>query len=392
MRRDAFGDAASRTCSCRGDGSIGDLIVGRPSQLPVAAGTVIAEKYRVEREIGRGGFGVVVSAWHLHLDQRVAIKILLVAEGMGAASFREDAARFRREGRATASLRSEHVVRVHDVDVLDSGHPYIVMEYMEGETLHNALHTRPQMPIGEGVDYALQILEALAEAHAIGIVHRDLKPANVFLTKGPGGQPIVKVLDFGVSKMGPASVTAETIAAGPLTKTGAVIGTVAFMAPEQMLDAKRVDARADLWSVGILLYELLTRQTPFGPQNATSLVTTMLTKPPAPLSSFRKDVPSKLDAVLARCLAKTASDRYASAAKLGLALGPFATARARPSLDRLRRIGKPTGAAAPAGKNVVVGPEVGAKNTRIALTITIVALALTVLLIGLSVGMLLARR
>ncbi|MDB4943832.1 MAG: Protein kinase, partial [Labilithrix sp.] len=152
-----------------------------------APGSVIGGKYRIERELGRGGFGVVVSAVHLTLDQRVAIKVLTTVEGTGTAEWREDLARFRREARATAALRSEHVVRVLDVDVLPAGNPYLVMEYLEGHTLHHVLHTRPSIPVGEAVDHVVQVLDALAEAHAAGIVHRDMKPANVFLTEGPGG-------------------------------------------------------------------------------------------------------------------------------------------------------------------------------------------------------------
>ncbi|HEY8074223.1 MAG TPA: serine/threonine-protein kinase, partial [Labilithrix sp.] len=239
----------------------------------VRPGYTIADKYRVEKELGRGGFGIVVRARHLALDEPVAIKILTDA-GSGEADWREDSARFQREAQATAALKSEHVVRIHDVDVLDEGLPYIVMEYLDGETLHHVLHSRGPLVIEEAVDILLQVLAALAEAHAAGIVHRDLKPANVFLTKGKAGLQIAKVLDFGASK----SDVHGSI--GGLTKTGALIGTAAYMAPEQMLDAKRVDARADIWSAGMILYELVSKKMPFGDPNDPATAAAVITKPP----------------------------------------------------------------------------------------------------------------
>ena len=227
------------------------------------------------------------------------------------ATWKEDAARFKREAQATAALRSEHVVRILDVDFLPSGSPYMVMEYLEGETLHVTIHTRGPLSVDEAVDHVVQVLAALGEAHAAGIVHRDLKPANVFITHGAGGTMVAKVLDFGVSKIaahsgigGGSAARRRLGASQPITKTGAVIGTVAYMAPEQMLDAKRVDARADLWSVGIMLFELLTKKTPFGAASIPNIVTPMLTKPPTSLSALRPDLPPKLEKVVMRCLEK----------------------------------------------------------------------------------------
>lgn len=308
----------------------------------VKPGTMIGDKYRVEREIGRGGFGVVVRAMHLTLDQRVAIKVLTEGEGTTEVEWAEDAARFRREAKATAALRSEHVVRVLDVDVLESGYPYIVMEYLEGKTLHDLTYTSPvPLPVEDVVDYGIQVLAALADAHAAGIVHRDLKPANVFLSTGIGGAPLVKVLDFGVSKMLAAS-------SQRLTRTGAVVGTLAYMAPEQMLDAKRVDGRADLWSLGLVLYEALARAHPFGAHTAgPKVVTSILTEPIPPVRSYRPDVPPALEAVLARMLEKPADLRFGSAAEAAAALAPFSSPRSRPVLDEIRRAPPPSGHAAP---------------------------------------------
>jgi serine/threonine protein kinase len=378
------------------------VIVGRSQQV-VRPGTVIAGKYRVEKELGRGGFGIVVRAVHLAIDQVVAIKILTTGDG-GENEWREDAARFKREAQATAALRSEHVVRILDVDVLESGAPYIVMEYLEGETLHHILHTR-NLSVAEAVDTIVQILEALGEAHAAGIVHRDLKPANVLVVRGAGGTPIAKVLDFGVSKIA-AQSGIGTIGAGsqPITKTGAIIGTIAYMAPEQMVDAKRVDARADLWSVGIMLFELFTKQTPFGSSSSPTLVSQMLTMPPMSLLAMRPDLPPRLERVVLHCLEKLPERRYSTAASVGRALSELVSPRGRPALESLRRAGKPTGAAAPAEKGALKGPGPNAARGRppgapaspsevsnTALAIAMVGALVTVALIALAVWVVMKR-
>lgn len=376
----------------------------RPQQV-VKAGTMIADKYRVEKELGRGGFGVVVRARHLAIDQIVAIKILTPGDG-GEAEWREDAARFKREAQATAALRSEHVVRILDVDLLESGAPYIVMEYLEGETLHHALHTRV-LSVGEAVDHVLEVLAALAEAHAAGIVHRDLKPANVLITKGAGGTLVAKVVDFGVSKFGALGASLSASNAGahgahPITKTGAVIGTIAYMAPEQMVDAKRVDARADLWSVGIMLYELLTRLTPFGSPNHPTIVSSMLTKPPASLMALRSDVPPQLEKVVMGCLEKLPEKRYPTAAAVGAALADFGTPRSRSAIASLRLAGNPSGAAAPVASGQATVENVDRRDasnvtpsrrtSEILKVVKLMGLMAVVATIGLVVGLLVARR
>jgi serine/threonine-protein kinase len=314
--------------------------VGRPPPN-LAPGTLIGGKYRIERELGQGGFGVVVRAIHLALDQRVAIKVLTEAEGTTEAEWAEDAERFRREATATASLRSEHVVRVLDVDVLEGGYPYIVMEYLDGRTMHELTYTsRAPLKTEDVADYGIQMLAALADAHAAGFVHRDLKPANVFLANGIGGTPTVKVLDFGVSKV----LAAASLR---LTRTGAMVGTLAYMAPEQMRDAHRVDGRADLWSVGVVLYEALARQHPFGAHTAgPKAVTAILNDPVPPLATYRPDVPAGLEVVIQRLLEKAAERRFSTAGEAALALAPFATARSRPVLDAILRTPPPQGPAA----------------------------------------------
>jgi len=364
-------------------------VVGR-SLDAVKPGRMIAEKYRVEKELGRGGFGVVVQARHLAIDQVVAIKVLTPSD---ESVWKEDAARFKREAQATAALRSEHVVRILDVDSLEDGSPYMVMEYLEGETLHHAIHTRGPLAVEEAVDHVLQVLAALGEAHGAGIVHRDLKPANVLVTRGAGGTMVAKVLDFGVSKIGAYSgLGTVSSVSQPITRTGAVLGTVAYMAPEQMVDAKRVDARADIFSVGIILYELLSKQTPFGPPTSPTIVTTMLTKPPTPLSTWRPDLPPKLVRVVMRCLEKVPENRPATASAAAAALAPFSSVRARAALESLRRAPRPTGAAAPPEKGSPNPLLPAPRRSSTTLAIGIAGAVVTVGLLGLAAGIFLASR
>ncbi|MEZ4258312.1 MAG: serine/threonine-protein kinase [Polyangiaceae bacterium] len=310
------------------------------SNAPIyPAGTVIAGKYRVERELGHGAYGVVLMATHLMLKQRVAIKLLTETEGVSPKERAEDAERFRREAWATATLKNEHVVRVIDVDSTELGELYIVMEYLPGQTIHEIIHTRAPLPIEEAVDYAIQILAALAEAHSVGIVHRDLKPSNVLVTPGPQGHPLVKVLDFGVSKIYEGAGGGEG-----LTQTGAQLGTATYMAPEQMSDSKRVDARIDVWAVGLLLYELLTKSGPFGSPLSPSTIPFILTKAPTPMGHYRA-VPPELEATIMHSLEKSLDRRLPSAVDFARALAPFASPLVARDLDAMAGLRAPSGPA-----------------------------------------------
>ncbi len=358
-----------------------------PDPASLRPGSILADKYRIEKEIGRGGFGIVLRARHLNLGQIVAIKVL--TEGMWGPEWASDVERFRREAQATAALRSEHVVKLLDVDVLPDGRPYMVMEYLEGETLHVATYRRGPLSIEEAVDIAMQLLAALAEAHAVGIVHRDLKPPNVFLAKAAGGSSLVKVLDFGVSKVG-----AEHGGDRPLTRTGAVLGTFAYMAPEQLRDAKRVDGRADLWSVGHMIYEAFTKQTPFGPITSPLIATAILKNPPLPLQQLRPDLPPGLVAVIMKCLEKDPDRRWDTALEVAEALAPFGSPRAWASLDAVRRCPGPSGNAAPLPRPRAPRSRSSesrpAPVTRILFDMKVMAGA-TLLVVGVLLGAVLAR-
>ncbi|HEX7839815.1 MAG TPA: serine/threonine-protein kinase, partial [Kofleriaceae bacterium] len=222
-------------------------------EAAVRVGEVLAAKYRVDRVLGAGGMGVVVAATHLQLDQVVALKFVRTE----ALHNPEIVGRFEREARAAVRLKSEHAARIIDVGRLESGSPYIVMEYLEGQDLAQLLEQRRSLPVSIACDYIIQACDAIAEAHSLGIVHRDLKPGNLFLARTSHGQQVIKVLDFGISKtQGPAGDV-------NMTRTQAMLGSPGYMSPEQMRAAKSVDSRTDIWSLGVILYELVAGRMPF---------------------------------------------------------------------------------------------------------------------------------
>ncbi len=298
------------------------------TESPVQEGEVIAGKYRVERVLGVGGMGVVVAAMHLELEQRVALKFLLKE----AAAHPDVSARFAREARSAAKIRSQHVARVIDVGTLETGAPYMVMEYMDGEDLEHVLARTGPLPVDVATGYVLQATEAIAEAHALGIVHRDLKPANLFLAKQPNGDPVVKVLDFGISK------SAQSAGQANLTKTSAIMGSPLYMSPEQMTASKTVDMRSDVWALGAVLYELLAQRTPFMAETMPELVGAILQNPHDPIRQLRPDVPEGLEIAIHRCLEKSAANRFANVAEFAAAIAPFGPERSDLSVSRISHV------------------------------------------------------
>ncbi len=295
------------------------------------AGTVIAGRYTVERLIGKGGMAVVVAARHMTLGERVAIKILHPRLATDA----EGSERFFREARATARIRSEHVVRVVDVGTTDAGLPFIVMELLLGSDLGQMLDSGA-IATAHAVDFVLQASEALAEAHSLGIVHRDLKPSNLWLARRPDGSPLVKVLDFGISKL-----SVEVEGDPKLTETQSIFGSPMYMSPEQIRSAKRVDHRTDVWGIGVVLYELLSGALPFDAHNAASALASITADEPAPLGERRPDVPPELEAAIFHCLRKDVSKRCQSLAELAGLLAPFASPIGKISAERIGRINAP---------------------------------------------------
>jgi serine/threonine protein kinase len=304
---------------------------------------LLAGKYRIERVIGHGGMGVVVAAVHTALDERVAIKLLL-PEALASA---DTVARFQREARAAVRIKSEHVARVIDVGSVDAaalpmqaalgvpvvvGAPFMVMECLDGQDLAGVLRTAGPLSLVDTATYVGQAIEAIAEAHALGIVHRDLKPSNLFLTRRPDGTPLIKVLDFGISK------TATPGGDAAVTTTSAVLGSPMYMAPEQMIASREVDGRTDVWALGVVVYQLLTGRGPFAGTTMAELCARILQEPHAPVRQTRPDVPGEIDAIVARCLEKDRTRRYPSVADLAEALAPFGGASTAMSAERARRL------------------------------------------------------
>ena len=296
----------------------------------VAIGDVIADKYRVDHILGIGGMGMVVAATHLLLGQEVAIKLMLPTTNANAAT------RFLREAQAVVRLRSEHICRVLDVGTFRDT-PYMVMEMLHGRDLSQELAHRQRIPLVELVDTLMQTLEALAEAHAVGIVHRDLKPANLFVTKTNDGSPLIKLLDFGISKL-----------SGGSTRTSEMMGTPSYMAPEQIASAKNVDQRADIWAVGVIAYEATCGHAPFLGETLPATVMAVIQSEPAPLTN----VPIGFAHAVARCLAKHPDHRFTNVADLALAIAPFGS----PASELLaHKIGK---LMRPSARHLEVAPKI----------------------------------
>jgi serine/threonine-protein kinase len=312
---------------------------------PVAEGEVLAGKYRVERVLGVGGMGIVVAATHLDLDQRVAIKFLLPS----AMENEEAVSRFQREARAASRLKSAHVAKVIDVGKLDDGAPYMVMEYLEGLDLGRLVGELKQLTVEDAVWFVVQACEAIAEAHGLGIVHRDIKPQNLFVTKRVDGRPLVKVLDFGISK------SLDTGSAMSLTRTTSVMGSPLYMSPEQMRSAKNIDARSDIWALGVILYELLTGRVPFEAEAVPELCLKVVQDPATPPHELRPEIPEELSQVVLKCLEKSPEERFQTVAELVAALEPFCPESERGAAERISHVLRTAGAAAPTPAADIVG-------------------------------------
>jgi serine/threonine-protein kinase len=275
-------------------------------------GDVIADKYRIDGQLGEGGMAVVFAAQHMLLDKPIAVKILspdlpqtpIIIE------------RFLTEARAAAKVDSPNVARVMDVGTLKSGLPYMVMERLDGCDLEELLRLEHQLAVGDAVDYVLQALAGLAHAHTLGIVHRDLKPANLFLAHQPDGTAIIKILDFGIAKLDHGN---------RMTKAGQAVGSPTYMSPEHIRASEHVDHRTDIWAMGVVLFELIAGEPPIEEDGVGETIAAVLNKKAPPLRSKRPDVPEQLDAAIMKCLQHEPNDRWPDVAAFARAIVPFGT-------------------------------------------------------------------
>ena len=317
-------------------------------------GQVLGEKYRLVRLIGEGGMGAVYEALHLVVKRRFAVKLLRPERANSA----DVVARFRREAEAAGALESEHIVAVTDFGESTDGAPYLVMEYLLGESVGSLLAREGPLPVPRAVSIVLQICRGLEVAHAAEIVHRDLKPDNLFVVRRTDGSDLVKILDFGIAKLRRAP-------ADSVTRTGSALGTPFYMAPEQARGERSVDRRADVYALGVILYELLSAEKPHPGESYNAIFAHILTLPPTPLGAVRRDLPDPLVEAVHGALAYDAKDRPQTASEFATKIARFAAREITPAHSQLElRVALP-GATTVATPDTVASPAPpGAAATR----------------------------
>ncbi|HEX4337795.1 MAG TPA: serine/threonine-protein kinase [Polyangiaceae bacterium] len=286
------------------------------SDIPVAVGGSVGGRYVVDGMLAAGGMGVVCVGTHTELQQKVAIKFLRESYARSDSLVQ----RFLNEARAAAVLKSENVVRVMDVGQMEDGRPFLVMEHLEGEDLEALLVKEGPLAVDRAVRYALEVCNALEEAHSAGIIHRDIKPENLFLATSGSGRQQIKVVDFGLAKR---------IDAAPLIVTGPQdsMGSPCYMSPEQITTPHEIDARTDIWSLGCVLYRMLTMTMPFDGSTVLEVYARVLNAQPRPLRTVRPDLDRGIETIVHRCLEKDPKRRYQTIAELAAALGAYQAAR-----------------------------------------------------------------
>lgn len=304
-----LGNRISRELQLRRDLARATTTAAAPAELAIAPGAVLAGRWQITRELGRGGTGAVFEAFDRD-GTHVAIKTLLPRWT------RHDAVleRFVREARVLLRLRSPHVAQLEDVGNLDAaqgGLPYLVLEYLDGYDLGRVVDEQAGVPYAQAFAWCADACEGVAAAHDVGVVHRDLKPSNIFLAAREGVQPIVKVIDFGI---------AREEATQRITSADDLLGSPAYMSPEQMTASSEIDGRSDVWSMGASLYELVTGKIPFPGDTPFEMFAAVTARPPVPLRAYVPDVPAAVQAIISTCLEKNREDRYGSMRELAAAL------------------------------------------------------------------------
>jgi eukaryotic-like serine/threonine-protein kinase len=296
----------------------------RTSNAADRIGQVLGEKYRLVRLIGEGGMGAVYEALHLVVKRRFAVKLLRPERANSA----DVVGRFRREAEAAGALENEHIVAVTDFGETPDGVPYLVMEYLLGESVGSLLAREGPLPVPRAVSILLQVCRGLEVAHAAEIVHRDLKPDNLFIVRRTDGSDLVKILDFGIAKL--CSAPSESV-----TRTGSALGTPFYMAPEQARGDKSVDRRADVYALGVILYELLSLKKPHPGDSYNEILAHILTRPPIPLDSLRRELPDRLVQIVHNALAFDAKDRPQTASEFATEITRFAAREITPMHSQL---------------------------------------------------------
>ncbi|HET9933139.1 MAG TPA: serine/threonine-protein kinase [Polyangiaceae bacterium] len=293
--------------------------------MSLSPGDIIDDKYRIVRLIGEGGMGAVYEGENARIHRRVAIKVLhaeVAANG-------DAVARFEREAQAAGRIGSDHIVEVLDLGTLPSGARYLVMEFMDGDSLSKRIKQRGKLSPHELYPIARQLLEALAAAHGAGIVHRDLKPDNVFLLASRHGNPdFVKLLDFGISKFSDLHGAVSS-----MTRTGAVMGTPYYMAPEQAKGSRQLDQRVDLYAVGVVMYEALTGKVPFDAETFNELLFKIVLETPRPIEELAPGMDPNLCAIVRRAMAREPNERFQTADEFRGALDQWAAGGGAPLPD-----------------------------------------------------------
>jgi serine/threonine protein kinase len=319
---------------------------------PTRIGELVGGKYRITRYLAEGGMGVVYEAQHVVVKRRFAVKFLR----SDFAQRRESLGRFQREAEAAGGLESEHIASVVDFGIATDGSPYLVMEYLVGESLASLLRREHHLPYRRAADLCVQACHGAEAAHAAGIVHRDLKPHNVFVCRREDGTDLLKILDFGIAKL--EIIKHDEVS----TQTGAVLGTPAYMSPEQARGERTVDPRTDVYSLGAIFFEMLSGRLPHPGDSPNAILYHISTQPAVPIASVAPDLPRSLVEIVDGALASDPGARPQSAKAFAAEVAPFAQREAWPEPPRPAPPARPEGDVASAEKALTAAPAVSANQ------------------------------